>query len=263
MDVENRWIPSSYPKIFWVYPKSKIQMRNRLYVLYATLMYSLSVARDYFVCHRRRRLRLPANLNPLQSQESPMYQRGRHPDDRRFTRGGGGRMPPGSWARGGGGRGRGRGRGGGRHHHENRQHPPVKQSIDQDQTVIEEIPSPNGNSSPAVRIAIEGCCHGELEAVYSRLQRHEADTQPIDLLLCCGDFETLRNLSDLHTIAVPPKYRSMGSFYKYYNGELVAPYLTIFVSGSFVERLTTETSTNHDISLILSSFSVLVHRRQP
>jgi lariat debranching enzyme len=54
----------------------------------------------------------------------------------------------------------------------------------------------------------------------------------IDLVICCGDFQSLRDKADMHTMACPPKYRSMGDFYKYYTGELVAPFLTIFVGGN-------------------------------
>ena len=167
--------------------------------------------------------------------------------------------------RGGGGLfacGRGRGRGNRNfhpnrnqpHHNNNNKNPqrrPNRMSLEDDTTIIEEISSPNP-TSPSVRIAVEGCCHGELEAIYNRLQRHEQQAQakqqqqqetendnqnskpyrPIDLLICCGDFQSLRNLADFHSLAVPPKYRAMGSFYKYYSGELTAPYLTIFVGGN-------------------------------
>ena len=54
------------------------------------------------------------------------------------------------------------------------------------------------------------------------------DGRKIDLLLCCGDFEAVRNLDDLECMACPPKYRYIGTFYKYYSGEKVAPYPTIF-----------------------------------
>jgi lariat debranching enzyme len=33
-------------------------------------------------------------------------------------------------------------------------------------------------------------------------------------------------------MAVPPKFRVMGDFYKYYSGEKIAPVLTIFVGGN-------------------------------
>ena len=38
----------------------------------------------------------------------------------------------------------------------------------------------------------------------------------------------MRNLDDLECLACPPKYRELKSFYKYYTGQLKAPYLTIF-----------------------------------
>ncbi|KAK5583817.1 hypothetical protein RB653_005419 [Dictyostelium firmibasis] len=84
-----------------------------------------------------------------------------------------------------------------------------------------------------MRIAIEGCCHGEIETIYNSIVNVQKMTGPkIDLLLCCGDYEALRNLDDLKSLAVKPKYRTMGSFYKYYSGELKAPVLTLVVGGN-------------------------------
>jgi len=84
-----------------------------------------------------------------------------------------------------------------------------------------------------MRIAIEGCTHGELEKTYQTIKQiEERDGQKVDLLLCCGDFQSTRNLSDLACMAVPDKYKSMCSFYKYYNGEAIAPVLTIFIGGN-------------------------------
>ncbi|KYQ92955.1 Debranching enzyme [Tieghemostelium lacteum] len=84
-----------------------------------------------------------------------------------------------------------------------------------------------------MRIAIEGCCHGEVETIYNSLVHIEQKTNSkIDLLLCCGDYEALRNQSDLKSLAVKDKYRQMGSFYKYYSGELVAPILTLVIGGN-------------------------------
>ena len=42
----------------------------------------------------------------------------------------------------------------------------------------------------------------------------------------------MRNATDLHAIAMPPKYRRMGDFYRYYAGHRKAPYLTLFVGGN-------------------------------
>lgn len=125
---------------------------------------------------------------------------------------------------GNGGRGRGRGnRGRFSRGNNRRRHDP--------EYVIEQVGCAPSTSS--VCIAIEGCCHGELDAIYERLSKHEAESgRKIDLLLCCGDFQSLRNTADFHSFAVPPKYRSLGSFYRYYRGDVVAPILTIFVGGN-------------------------------
>ncbi|EDV27410.1 uncharacterized protein TRIADDRAFT_21006 [Trichoplax adhaerens] len=84
-----------------------------------------------------------------------------------------------------------------------------------------------------LQIAIEGCCHGELDNIYATL-RHMESTKgiKIDLLICCGDFQAVRNQADLHSMAVPTKYRKMQSFHKYYSGEKVAPILTVFIGGN-------------------------------
>jgi len=84
-----------------------------------------------------------------------------------------------------------------------------------------------------MRVAIEGCTHGELEKTYATLAQLEAaGGGKVDLLLCCGDFQSTRNLSDLKCMACPDKYKDMCSFYKYYSGEAIAPVLTIFIGGN-------------------------------
>ena len=43
-----------------------------------------------------------------------------------------------------------------------------------------------------LQIAIEGCCHGELDKIYETMQQLEKQQQKkIDLLICCGDFQVL------------------------------------------------------------------------
>ncbi|KAH8363840.1 hypothetical protein KR200_010536 [Drosophila serrata] len=84
-----------------------------------------------------------------------------------------------------------------------------------------------------MKIAVEGCAHGELERIYDTIEGIEKESGiKIDLLLCCGDFQSTRNLEDLQTMAVPKKYLDMCTFYKYYSGEKVAPVLTIFIGGN-------------------------------
>ncbi len=58
-----------------------------------------------------------------------------------------------------------------------------------------------------VRIAVEGCCHGELDKIYGAIAELErVEGTKIDLLICCGDFQALRNEKDLDCMSVPQKY---------------------------------------------------------
>ncbi|KAF8060563.1 DBR1 [Scenedesmus sp. PABB004] len=82
-------------------------------------------------------------------------------------------------------------------------------------------------------IAVEGCCHGELDNIYATLAHLErAEGRKVDLLICCGDFQAVRNLDDLETMSVPVKYRQLMTFWKYYSGAAVAPVPTLFIGGN-------------------------------
>ncbi|XP_074513725.1 lariat debranching enzyme [Sebastes fasciatus] len=84
-----------------------------------------------------------------------------------------------------------------------------------------------------MKIAVEGCCHGELDKIYETIGYLEKkEGIKVDLLLCCGDFQAVRNEGDMKCMAVPAKYRTMQTFYKYYSGEKKAPVLTIFIGGN-------------------------------
>uniref|UniRef100_H2Z5J0 Lariat debranching enzyme C-terminal domain-containing protein n=1 Tax=Ciona savignyi TaxID=51511 RepID=H2Z5J0_CIOSA len=83
-----------------------------------------------------------------------------------------------------------------------------------------------------MRIAVEGCCHGELNKIYETLKFiEEKENLKIDLLLCCGDFQSVRNEADLQCMSCPDKYKSMQNFWEYYSGKETAP-LTIFIGGN-------------------------------
>lgn len=70
----------------------------------------------------------------------------------------------------------------------------------------------NHPSMPLVHIAVEGCCHGELDAIYSTIEYIQTEkSTPIELLLVCGDFECIRDSVDLACVAVPSKYRKLVS----------------------------------------------------
>jgi hypothetical protein len=96
-------------------------------------------------------------------------------------------------------------------------------------------PPPPPPPRRTVRVAVWGCGHGELDTVYAALaavNARAADGRAVELLLCCGDFQAVRNAGDLEAMACPPKYRALRTFHRYYSGERAAPVLTLFVGGN-------------------------------
>ncbi|KAL3811383.1 hypothetical protein ACHAXA_000462 [Cyclostephanos tholiformis] len=114
-----------------------------------------------------------------------------------------------------------------------------------------------GSPTPtSFAVAVQGCSHGELDSIYDAIESYRRDRSSkcdrptsaseaesssssggggmgnIDVLLCCGDVETMRNADDIHSLNVPPKYRRMGDFHAYYSGRKVAPILTIAIGGN-------------------------------
>ena len=67
-----------------------------------------------------------------------------------------------------------------------------------------------------LRVAVQGCAHGELDSIYATIAEMESSQGvKIDLLLCCGDFQAVRFKTDLECMAVPAKFRRLGTFYRY------------------------------------------------
>ncbi|KAK7021887.1 lariat debranching enzyme [Paramarasmius palmivorus] len=84
-----------------------------------------------------------------------------------------------------------------------------------------------------MKVAIEGCCHGELDNIYAHIADLEAKNHyKVDLLLICGDFQAIRNHQDLQCMAVPDKYKEIQTFFKYYTGAKRAPIPTIVIGGN-------------------------------
>jgi len=83
-----------------------------------------------------------------------------------------------------------------------------------------------------MRIVVWGCGHGELDQTYESIKKLEKHSGKVDLLICCGDFQSVRNETDLSMLACPPKYRRMNQFHEYWRGEKKAPVLTLFVGGN-------------------------------
>ncbi|BDA50256.1 Lariat debranching enzyme [Coccomyxa sp. Obi] len=100
-------------------------------------------------------------------------------------------------------------------------------------SALKDIRTPANHATRGLRIAVEGCCHGDLDKIYATMQHLERkQNTKIDLLICCGDFQAVRNLDDLECLACPPKYRDLKTFYRYYTGQEVAPYPTLFIGGN-------------------------------
>ncbi|KAI0424973.1 DBR1-domain-containing protein [Xylaria sp. FL1042] len=89
-------------------------------------------------------------------------------------------------------------------------------------------------AAEGVRVAVEGCGHGTLDAIYASVAKscNARGWDGVDLLIIGGDFQAARNAADLSVMSVPEKYRQLGDFNAYYSGKKKAPYLTIFTAGN-------------------------------
>lgn len=66
-----------------------------------------------------------------------------------------------------------------------------------------------------VRVCVVGCLHGKLDQVYADIEAFDKETgRKTELVLCCGDFQAIRNPADLQSLSVPAKYYEMGDFYR-------------------------------------------------
>ncbi|CAO2650765.1 Nn.00g020570.m01.CDS01 [Neocucurbitaria sp. VM-36] len=94
--------------------------------------------------------------------------------------------------------------------------------------------SPTLLEQQGLRIAVEGCGHGVLHEIYASVAKScELKGWPgVDLLIIGGDFQAVRNASDLKAVSMPSKYYAMHDFHEYYSGSRVAPYLTVFIGGN-------------------------------
>lgn len=86
-------------------------------------------------------------------------------------------------------------------------------------------------SNEVLKVAVEGCCHGELDMIYAHITTQPYSSWP-ELLIICGDFQSIRNEKDLDSMAVPDKFKRLGDFKDYYDGKKKAPVLTVFVGGN-------------------------------
>ena len=69
-----------------------------------------------------------------------------------------------------------------------------------------------------LRIAVEGCAHGDLERIYASLAEAEARAgAKVDLLICCGDFqEGKKNQIQNKDFYLVPEGRLLHALYPFY-----------------------------------------------
>lgn len=84
-----------------------------------------------------------------------------------------------------------------------------------------------------MRIAVQGCCHGELAKVLGKAAKIHK-TRPLDLLIILGDVQTVRGHMDLKSMSVPDKFKRIGDYPSYYNNSerIKAPCMTIMIGGN-------------------------------
>jgi lariat debranching enzyme len=82
-------------------------------------------------------------------------------------------------------------------------------------------------------IAVEGCCHGDLDRIYEVLGEIQHRTSiEADFMICCGDFQAIRTAEELESLACPSVYRHLKDFHKYWRGDAIPRCLTLFVGGN-------------------------------
>eukprot|EP00762_Andalucia_godoyi_P008334 ANDGO_07390.mRNA.1 Lariat debranching enzyme len=92
-----------------------------------------------------------------------------------------------------------------------------------------------------MRVAVIGCVHGQWSDISCSLTEYERTASAkIDLVLLCGDLQSVRNDRDLASVHVKPKYRTPGSFSNVVSGVLPWPWFTVAIGG------------NHEASAFLS-----------
>ena len=68
--------------------------------------------------------------------------------------------------------------------------------------------------------------------VREALRWQEEHQTQIDLILCVGDFQTLRGEIDMRAMACPAKYQQVGDYPAYHVGEKSFPAEVVFIGGN-------------------------------
>lgn len=66
-----------------------------------------------------------------------------------------------------------------------------------------------------IHVAVVGCSHGEIDKIYEIIQNIEQERKiKVSLVLCSGDFQSVRNMTDLRCMNCPVKYQAMHDFHR-------------------------------------------------
>lgn len=83
-----------------------------------------------------------------------------------------------------------------------------------------------------MKIGVVGSCYGELDRVYEAVRKLAKQGITIDLLICCGDFMSVRDEKDMEHVAAPAHHKEdLKDFPKYFSGRSEAPVTTVFIGG--------------------------------
>jgi len=83
-------------------------------------------------------------------------------------------------------------------------------------------------------VAVVGCLHGQLSQLYQDIaSRDKSEGKQTNLVIVCGDMQTVRHSQDIPSVNIPKKYlQDIGDFAEYYDGKKKVPILTVCIGGN-------------------------------
>ena len=82
-------------------------------------------------------------------------------------------------------------------------------------------------------IAIIGDVHGHHDLMVEAIGRRQEQTgHYIDFIICVGDFQSMRDETDMRAMACPARYQQVGEYPAYHRGEKQFPAEVVFVGGN-------------------------------
>jgi len=97
---------------------------------------------------------------------------------------------------------------------------------------VETVRSKIAKNKTKIKILLVGCTHGKLDRIYDVAREYDKQNtdRPIDMILCPGDFQSVRDRKDMDSLVT--NINRMEDFHKYYEGHAEPSHLTIFTGGN-------------------------------